>query len=151
MVCFLTTGCSGVADGVSWAVNYLGSGKAALGTFFCHQLFGELSALKMQISISIKTLSLQTKTHATETQKWFYSLPIKQMKVEGAAFLLKRSRWCWQLSAGVWAGLQQSGVGPLEVAAGGMSVAVKSLENVRNQKAKSINLLGPGTVLCQER
>lgn len=35
----------------------------------------------------------------------------------------------------------------LGVPAGGMSVPVKSLENVRNQKAKS-NLLSLGTVLC---
>lgn len=86
MVCLLTTSCSGIADGVCWPVNHLGSGKAALGTFFCHQLFGELSALKMEISISIKSLSLPTpKPHMMETQKWFYSVPVKQLKVAGAA------------------------------------------------------------------
>lgn len=96
------------------------------------------------------------KVHMTETQTWFYSVPRRHLRVAGAAFLLKRSQWCLQLPVFSWnlgCGLQQLGVGPrevaaLEVPAGGMSVAGKSLENVRNQKAKSMNLLSPGTVLC---
>lgn len=86
----------------------------------CSSSVCELSALKVRISISIKTLSLQTKAHMAEAQTWFYWVPTKQLKVAGVAFLPKRLQWCLQLPASSWnsgCGLLQSGAGALEVAA----------------------------------
>lgn len=70
----------------------------------CFSSVCELSTLRMEISISIKTLSLQKRIHTTETQTWFYSV-IRQLKVAGAVFLPKDlSDVCsCQFSAGIWA------------------------------------------------
>lgn len=132
--------------------------KQLLGDPFVSSYFSsvsELSAVKMQISISIKATIPAKKAYMMETQIWFYSVTINQLKVAGEAFFAEKIRVVFaaarfqQIS-----GLQQSGVVPLEVAAehgaalrvpaGGMSVAVKNLANVKNPKAKSINVLSQG-------
>lgn len=67
--------------------------KAAFGRVFCHQLF-QLGALKMQISIATKTTLPANKVYMTETQQWFCSVPIQQLRVAGVGFLQKRSQCC---------------------------------------------------------
>lgn len=50
----------------------------------------ELSAVKMEISIAIKTTISANKSICDTyvTQKWLYSVLIEQLKVAGVAFLL---------------------------------------------------------------